>query len=150
MSDLIRFLLVEDDDAHAELVERALRGNRVGNVLDRARDGEEALRRLRREPPHEDAPLPDVVLLDLKLPKVGGHEVLAAIKSDPALRHLPVVVLTTSAAERDRAAAHEAHVNSYLVKPVDFERFRQMVSDLSLYWGVWHVPANRPPEGARP
>src|SRR5690606_31762487 len=94
---------------------------------------------LRRQGAHAEAERPDVVLLDLKLPKVDGLEVLAAIRADEELRDLPVVVLTTSDAEADRERAYEHHVNSYLVKPVDFEKFRQMVNDLSLYWGVWNV-----------
>ena len=139
---LIHFLLVEDDDDHAFLVERNLERERVGNVLDRVRDGAEALAYLRREAPFEDSPRPDVILLDLRLPKLDGHEVLEIIKRDPELTTIPVVVMTTSDAERDRSRAYEQNVNSYLVKPVDFEKFRQMVRDLSLYWGVWNRPAS--------
>lgn len=140
--DLIRFLLVEDDDDHAFLVERNLDRERVGNVLTRVKDGADALAYLRAEAPFEDRELPNVILLDLRLPKLDGHEVLKVIKADPELAKIPVVVMTTSDAERDRAMAYELHVNSYLVKPLDFEQFRQMVRDLSLYWGVWNQPAN--------
>lgn len=140
-SHLIRFLLVEDEDDHAEIVQRTLRQNRIGNGIDRVRDGAEALAYLRQEDQYAGRPRPDVILLDLKLPKVDGHEVLAEVKHDPRLLKIPVVVLTTSDAETDRAQAYEHHANSYLVKPVDFERFRQMVADLSLYWGVWNKPA---------
>lgn len=138
---LVRFLLVEDEDDHAEIVLRTLTQNRIGNGIERVRDGAEALAFLRKEGEFADRQRPDVILLDLKLPKVDGHEVLAEVKQDPALLKIPVVVLTTSDAETDRAKAYEHHANSYLVKPVDFERFRQMVADLSLYWGVWNRPA---------
>lgn len=137
---LLRFLLVEDDDSHALITMRTLRQNRVLNKVDRVSDGEEALRYVRGQPPFEDKLRPDVILLDLKLPKIDGHEVLAAVKEDPELRCIPVVILTTSSAEIDRAKAYEHYANSYVVKPVDFERFRQMVSELSLYWGVWNEP----------
>ena len=138
---LVHFLLVEDDDDHAELIQMTLAESRIGNTFDRVSDGEEALAYLRREGAYTDKPQPDVVLLDLKLPKVDGHEVLAQIKSDELLRGIPVVVLTTSHSEADRAKAYYNHANSYLVKPVDFDRFQQMVKDLKLYWGVWNQPA---------
>lgn len=135
---LITFLLVEDDDTHAHLVTRSLSKSRVANFVHRVADGEKALQFLRGEGEYEGQEYPDVVLLDLKLPKVDGHEVLAAIKSDPELKKIPVVVMTTSDAESDRAKAYEHHANSYVVKPVDFEKFRQLVNDLCLYWGVWN------------
>ncbi|WP_152051966.1 response regulator [Tautonia marina] len=139
MSRMVKFLLVEDDEDHAELVKRNLRRARVANSVTHVPDGVEALAFLRREGNYPDAERPDVVLLDLKLPKLDGLEVLTAIRADDELRDLPVVILTTSDAEADRERAYEHHVNSYLVKPVDFEKFRQMVNDLSLYWGVWNV-----------
>ena len=137
---LFHFLLVEDDDDHAEIVRRTLLHNRVSNTVDRVADGEEALSYLRQEPPYDDRPRPDVILLDLKLPKLNGHEVLTAVKNEPSLRTIPTVVLTTSEAESDRHRAYDNHANSYLVKPVDFQRFRQMVDDLNLYWGLWNSP----------
>lgn len=139
--ELINFLLVEDDDDHAAIVVRTLKNNRVGNNIKRVTDGAEAIAYLRKDPPHQQRPEPGVILLDLKLPKLDGHEVLKFCKKDPALCHIPVVVLTTSNAEADRAKAYACHANSYLVKPVNFQRFRQMVNDLSLYWGVWNAPA---------
>jgi CheY-like chemotaxis protein len=135
---LLTFLLVEDDDDHAEIVEQTLRRNRVGNVVKRVIDGEAALAYLRGEGEYAGRPQPDIILLDLKLPRVDGHQVLAAVKSDPNLAPIPVVVLTTSDAEIDRLKAYEHHANSYLVKPVNFARFRQMVKDLNLYWGLWN------------
>lgn len=141
---LLTFLLVEDDDNHAHLVMRSLKKARVQNQVFRVCDGATALAFLRRQGEYCDKPHPDVVLLDLKLPKLNGHEVLAAIKSDETLKTIPVVVMTTSNAESDRAKAYEHHANSYVVKPLDFDRFRDLVKDLCLYWGVW----NEPPEGA--
>ena len=141
----ICFLLVEDDDSHAELVQMALTDNQVSNRVDRVSDGAQALAYLRREGDYADCPQPDVILLDLKLPKVDGHEVLAQLKADEKLRAIPVVVLTTSAAEADKAKAYYNHANSYLVKPVDFEKFHEMIKDRKLYWSVWNEPPRQPP-----
>ncbi|MDA1015703.1 MAG: response regulator [Planctomycetota bacterium] len=138
---LMRFFLVEDDDDHAVLVERSLKRNRVGNEVFRVADGVEALRYLRREGQYSQVERPDVILLDLKLPKLSGLEVLTEIKQDKVLRSIPVVVLTTSDAEIDRERAYFNYANSFVVKPLDFTKFRQMVEELNLYWGVW----NRPP-----
>ncbi len=137
---MVRFLLVEDDDDHAFLVQRALSSGRIMNRLDRVSDGEEAISFLKREDGFEKSRRPDVVILDLNLPKKSGLEVLKEIRDDRKLRTLPVVILTTSDAERDRVAAYEYHVNSYLQKPIDAKQFRRMIDDLSLYWGVWNQP----------
>lgn len=136
----IHFLLIEDDEDHAYFVTRALDDNRVANKITHMIDGESGLAYLRREPPYESSERPDVVLLDLRLPRMSGHEVLEIIKKEPGLCAIPVVVLTTSKAEADRERAYRLHANSYLLKPVDFERFHQMVRDLSLYWSVWNEP----------
>lgn len=136
----VEFLLVEDDQAHAELIMLTLQDNGVLNGVNHVRDGAEALAFLRREGEHANAPRPDVVLLDLMLPKLNGHEVLAEIKSDENLMSIPVVILTTSENEIDRAQAYQGHANSYLSKPVNFERFQNMVKDLNLYWTVWNHP----------
>ena len=136
----VRFLLIEDDDSHAELIELALAENRVANTLRRVPDGGEGLKFLRGEDPYTAELRPDVILLDLKLPKIDGLELLGIVKQDPHLRLIPVVVLTTSAAEVDRARAYEQHANSYLVKPIDFIQFHQMVKDLQLYWTAWNAP----------
>ena len=141
---LANFLLVEDDDDHAHLVMRSLRRARVVNDVDRVVNGEEAMKYLNREAPYEDKQTPGVVLLDLHLPKLDGHEVLQRIRDDEKLSWLPVVILTTSSDEVDRAKAYGNNANSYLVKPVDFSQFQKMVDDLSLYWGVW----NQLPPGA--
>ena len=135
------FLLVEDDDDHAMLIERAMRRVPEQLTITRVADGEAALKFLRREPPYEDSRRPDVILLDLNLPKYSGHEVLRAAKSDERLAEIPVVVLTTSDADIDRSQAYQNRVNSFLVKPVDFEQFRTLVADLSRYWGHWNEPS---------
>ena len=137
------FLLVEDDDIHAHLVMRSLENARVRNEIFRVADGAEAIAYLRGEDQYADRQLPDVVLLDLKLPKVDGHDVLAIIKEDEQLKFIPVVIMTTSNDEADRAKAYRHHANSYVVKPIDFEKFRQLVTELCLYWSVW----NEPPDG---
>ncbi len=136
----VNFLLVEDDDAHAELIQLALDENRVSNRIVRVSDGVEAMSLLRNRAGFNPAKLPDVILLDLKLPRMDGLEVLAAIKGDESLKMLPVVILTTSAAESDRARAYSHHANSYVVKPIDFNVFHQMVKDLQLYWSAWNEP----------
>ena len=136
----VRFLLVEDDEDHAVLIQRAMKENRIANALEHCADGASAMKYLRREPPYEAARRPDVVLLDLKLPIMDGHEVLDAIKSDDRLKSIPVVVLTTSQAESDRARAYARNANSYLVKPIDFQRFNNMIQDLKMYWAVWNQP----------
>lgn len=133
------FLLVEDDDTHARLVSLALDEHVPGSVLERARDGRAALVRLTRAAGLNADPLPDVVVLDLNLPGLSGHEVLLAIKSDPRLKTLPVVILSTSAAESDRLRAYSHYANSYLVKPIDFDRFIAMVRELGEYWTVWNT-----------
>jgi hypothetical protein len=134
----VRFLLVEDDDSHALLVMRNLERARVVNTVDRVSDGAAALAYLRAEAPYQQRVTPDVVLLDLKLPKVDGLEVLERIKNDEKLRTIPVVILTTSDAERDRAQAYNNHVNSYVVKPIDFAQFQNMIKDLGFYWAIWN------------
>jgi len=136
----IHFLLVEDDDGHADLVNLAMNENRVTNTLDRVCDGAEALAYVHARAPFADRQRPDVILLDLKLPKVDGLDVLAQLKADRGLRTIPVVILTTSAMEADRTKAYTRHANSYLVKPVDFTQFHTMIRDLNLYWSVWNQP----------
>jgi CheY-like chemotaxis protein len=140
----VNFLLVEDDDIHAHLVTRCLSKARVSNRVFRVKDGAEALSFLHQEGRYVGHTRPDVVLLDLKLPKIDGHEVLAAIKGDESLKLIPVVIMTTSAAETDRQRAYQQAANSYVVKPVDSAKFQQLVEDLSHYWGVWNEPPCTP------
>lgn len=137
----VHFLLVEDDASHAELVRMALADNMVLNTLDHVGDGERAIRYLRGEGEYAARTMPDVILLDIRLPKIDGHEVLAQIKADEQLRTIPVIILTTSEAEVDRVRAYSSHANSYLVKPVDFGKFQRMVRDLEFYWAVWNQRA---------
>ena len=137
----IHLLHVEDEDAHAMIVERSLLGSGGRATMDRVHDGVEAVAYVRRQGEFQNRPRPDLILLDLNLPRMHGHEVLRTLKADDDLKMIPVVVLTTSDAEQDRRKAYGLHANSYLVKPVDFARFRQMIGEVTSYWGEW----NRPP-----
>jgi two-component system response regulator len=133
MKDLqaVDILLVEDNPNDAELTERALRKSELGARLALARDGAEALDYLLGERPR-----PRVVFLDLKLPKIDGIEVLRRVRADDRTRSIPVVVLTSSQEERDVSECYHLGVNSYVVKPVEFDKFYQAVSDLGTYWLV--------------
>ena len=137
----LEILFVEDDLDHAELVIRSLEVNLVANRITHLLDGEAALDYVFKRGEYADeekSPRPHLVLLDLRLPKVDGLQVLAEIKADQDLRQIPVVVLTTSEAESDIARAYDNHANSYLVKPVDFDKFRQLMGDLGFYWLAWN------------
>ena len=131
---VIEILLVEDNPGDVRLTREALRDGKVKNNLHVAVDGEEAMAFLRREGPHAGAPRPDLILLDLNLPKKNGREVLAEVKSDPALMRIPVVVLTTSHDEQDVHAAYEHHANCYITKPVDLEQFLRVVRSIEDFW----------------
>ena len=134
-------LLVEDNPDHAELVMRALAGNRVANKIHHVADGEAALDYLLQRGQYADpasSPRPHVMLLDLRIPKIDGLEVLKEVRANETTALLPVVVLTTSNSEVDTAKAYEHHANSYVVKPVDFETFRKLMDDLGFYWLVWN------------
>jgi CheY-like chemotaxis protein len=137
----LQILLVEDDDDHAEVVFRALTGHLVVNHIHRVSDGEAALDYVFRRGRYADpalSPAPGVILLDLRLPRVDGIEVLRTVKESTETRHIPVVVLTTSDAERDRVSAYQNHANSYLVKPVNFSNFTGMMQALGFYWLAWN------------
>ncbi|MFD7459353.1 CheY-like chemotaxis protein [Streptomyces glaucescens] len=116
-------LLVEDDPGDELMTREAFEDNKIGNTLHVVRDGEEALDFLYRRGDHTEAPRPDLILLDLNLPKYDGRQVLERIKSDPDLAHIPVVVLTTSAAEEDILRSYKLHANAYVTKPVDLDQF---------------------------
>lgn len=135
----VEILLVEDDPDDLELSLMSLREHRVANRIEVARDGVEALEFLFGNDERAGR-IPKVVMLDLKLPKVDGLEVLRKIRSDPATRLLPVVVLTSSNEERDRLEGYELGVNSYVRKPVSFEQFSRCVRDLGLYWLLLNEP----------
>jgi len=135
-------MLVEDNIDHAELVLRTLADHNVANQVRHFLDGQSALDYLYQRGEYansEDTPRPQVILLDLRLPRVDGMDVLKTIKEDPDLKSIPVVVLTTSEAEKDVARAYYNHANSYLVKPVGFEDFRQLMDDLGFYWLGWNT-----------
>ncbi|MFF0015667.1 response regulator [Streptomyces sp. NPDC005374] len=119
----IDVLLVEDDPGDELMTREAFEDNKIGNTLHVVRDGEEALDFLYRRGDHTEAPEPDLILLDLNLPKYDGRQVLEKIKSDPELSHIPVVVLTTSAAEEDILRSYRLHANAYVTKPVDLDQF---------------------------
>ncbi len=123
----VSVLLIEDDPGDVLMTREAFENFTVDNTLHVVGDGVEAMAFLRREGPYADAPTPDLVLLDLNLPRMDGREVLAAIKNDHALRQIPVVVLTTSEAEEDVTCSYQLHANAYVTKPVDFERFLDVV-----------------------
>jgi CheY-like chemotaxis protein len=134
-------LLVEDDPAHAEIVRRNFINFRMANRLMHVADGQLALDYLFRRGEFQDpakSPQPNLILLDLRLPKVDGLEVLTTVKANPDLARIPVVVLTTSAAEMDMAKAYGNHANSYLIKPVDFPQFLKLMDALGYYWLVWN------------
>ncbi len=130
----IEILLVEDNPGDVRLTREALAEAKVRNNLAVASDGVEALAYLRREPPHENATRPDLVLLDLNLPRKDGREVLGEIKADPDLRRLPVVVLTTSTAEQDILESYNLYANCYINKPVDLEQFLGIVTSIEDFW----------------
>ncbi|MGV3526432.1 MAG: response regulator [Candidatus Sericytochromatia bacterium] len=130
----IHILLVEDNEGDIILTVEALREGRLQNTISVVRDGQEALDFLYRRQAHSQAPQPDLILLDLNLPKVDGVEVLQQIKSDTLLRMIPVVVLTTSSSERDILLTYSHHANCYITKPVDLDKFMQVVRVLEDFW----------------
>ena len=130
----INILLVEDNPGDVRLTQEAFREGRITVNLDVARDGVEAIAYLRQQVPFSEAITPDLILLDLNLPKRDGREVLAEIKSDPDLKRIPVVVLTTSNAEADILKTYNLHVNCYINKPVDFDRFFEIVQKIEDFW----------------
>ncbi len=130
----MEILLVEDNPGDVRLTKEALREGKVYNNLHWAKDGVEALEFLRREGRHAKAPRPDIILLDLNLPKKDGREVLEIIKGDEALKHIPVVVLTTSKAEEDVVKSYALHANCYVTKPVDLEKFIVVVKSIDRFW----------------
>jgi chemotaxis family two-component system response regulator Rcp1 len=127
-------LLVEDNSGDARLAMEALKEGKVRNKLHWVKDGVEAMEFLRREGEYHDAPRPDVVLLDLNLPRKDGREVLAEVKSDENLRRIPVVILTISADEQDILRSYDTHANCYITKPLDLDRFMEVVKSIEDFW----------------
>lgn len=130
----INILMIEDNPYDVRLTMEAFKDAKVWNNLNVASDGEEALRFLRREGEFSEAPRPDLILLDLNLPRKNGREVLEEIKRDPDLKRIPVVVLTTSGDEKDILRAYELHVNAYITKPVDLDQFIKIVEAVEDFW----------------
>jgi two-component system response regulator len=142
--EAVEILLVEDSDADAELIVRALRKSNVVNAVVRLRDGVEALEFVFREGAFSGrrGGQPRLILLDLKMPRLGGIDVLRRLKSDERLKIIPVVVLTSSAEEKDVIESYKLGVNSYLVKPVDFAAFTGVITQTGLYWAVMNRVPN--------
>lgn len=130
----VEILLVEDNLADARLTVEAMKEAKVRNHLSHAHDGEEALAFLRREGAYANTPRPDLILLDLNMPRKDGREVLASVKADPSLKCIPVVVLTSSGAEEDILKAYNLNANCYVTKPVDLDQFLKVVRAIEEFW----------------
>lgn len=130
----LNVLLVEDNPGDIRLMREALRSSNTTQKLDAVEDGEEALAYLRREAPYSDVPKPDLIFLDLNLPKKDGREVLNEIKQDDALKRIPVVILTTSEAERDVSRAYDLHANCYVKKPTDLDEYMEVIRACENFW----------------
>lgn len=140
-ANLISVLLVEDDPGDVMLIREAFADHKIGNVLSTVSDGVEAMRFVRGEGEYAGVERPDLVLLDLNLPRKSGAEVLAEIKGDPELSTIPVVVLTTSEAEEDVLRSYKLHANAYVTKPVDFDRFKAIVQKIDDFFiGIVKLP----------
>jgi len=134
-------LYVEDDFAHAEIAKRNLQNNRILNTIIHVDDGQKALDYLFHQGEYENieaSPRPHIILLDLRLPKVDGLEVLEKVRTNDDLKTIPVVILTTSGAESDVEKAYKFNVNSYLVKPLDFDKFSELLQTFGFYWLAWN------------
>lgn len=141
----IEILLVEDNSADIRLTTEVLKDAKLRNTIHVARDGIEALEFLRRQGRFSGFPEPDLVLLDLNLPRLNGREVLREIKSDPELKRIPVVILTTSDAEQDILKSYELHANCYITKPVDLEQFSKVVQYIEEFWfTIVKLPSRKP------
>jgi two-component system, chemotaxis family, response regulator Rcp1 len=132
--DQVQILLVEDNPADVRLTREAFRECKIQAVLSVVKDGVEAISCLRRQGRYSDAPRPDLILLDLNLPRKNGREVLAEIKSDQDFKRIPVVILTTSSSETDIVASYNLHANAYVVKPTDMEKFGQVLQGIDRFW----------------
>ena len=130
----IDILMVEDNPGDARLTREALKESKICNNLHHVIDGVEAMAFLRKEGPYKDAPTPDIIFLDLNLPRKDGRQVLAELKVIPRLKHIPVVVLTTSEAEQDVAKSYELHANCYITKPVDLDKFVEIIHGIENFW----------------
>jgi chemotaxis family two-component system response regulator Rcp1 len=130
----IEILMVEDNERDARLADEALKDSKIRNNIYHVEDGVEAMRFLRRDEGYAEVPLPDLILLDLNLPRKDGREVLAEIKEDPRLRLIPVVVMTSSEGERDLVRTYGLHANAYVVKPIGLDRFIEVIQGIKEFW----------------
>ena len=130
----VEILLAEDNPGDVRLTEKALEQGKIVNNLHVVEDGVEAMKYLRQEGEYEDSPRPDLMLLDLNMPRMDGQEVLEEMSEDPILRRIPVVVLTSSEAEEDIVQSYELNANAYLTKPVDFEGFMDVIGSVEEFW----------------
>ena len=130
----IQILLVEDSPSDVKLTFEALKQAKVANLVSHVEDGVQAMEFVRRQGQYSQSPRPDLILLDLNLPRKDGREVLKELKEDPSLRSIPVVVLTTSKAEQDVLRSYQLHANCYVTKPVNFERFLEVVQSIENFW----------------
>lgn len=130
----IQILLVEDNPGDVRLTQEVLLDGEINNHLSVVGDGVKAIAFLQQVPPYENAPHPDLILLDLNLPKRGGQEVLEVIKADDRLKRIPVVILTTSLAEEDIIRAYELHANCYIAKPIDLDQFIKVIKSIEEFW----------------
>ncbi|QDU69375.1 response regulator [Engelhardtia mirabilis] len=155
----MRILLVEDNPDHASLIQRCLQRGTRDHQVDCATDGQQALDHLSRCLEGKTMHLPDLILLDLNLPRVGGHEVLATVKRTTDLKCIPVVVLTTSDSDTDRTTAYSLHANSYLIKSPEYRVLYEMLDDVQRYWSKWDCysspsgqsgPSGTPPQSGAP
>ena len=146
LNEPINLLLVEDNDAHADLVKRSFEQQEIVAAIHHVDDGQKALDYIFNEGEYSDPrqyPSPHCILLDLRLPKVDGLEVLRRIKTNDSTKSIPVVVLTTSSADKDIAMSYEYHANSYVVKPMDFDKFKGLMDTIGSYWLDWNQNPRR-------
>lgn len=134
METVVNILLVEDNPADARLIEEVFKDTNVNNRIHVAKDGVEAMDFLNKENEYSDAPKPDIILLDLNLPRKDGREVLREVKSDEDLKSIPIVILTTSSAKEDVIKTYRNHANCYITKPVDFDQFLKVINAIEDFW----------------
>jgi CheY-like chemotaxis protein len=134
LGDMVDILLVEDNEGDARLAKEAMRDSKIHNTLHHVADGEEAMAFLRKEGKYEGVPRPDLILLDLNLPKKDGRQVLAEVKNDESLKRIPVVILTVSSAEEDILRTYNLHANCFVTKPIDLDQFMKVVRSVEDFW----------------
>ncbi len=143
MTNSINILLVEDNPADARLIKEVFKDTRIKNKLYVVKDGVDAMNFLNQEAEYADIPRPDVILLDLNLPRKDGREVLKELKEDEALKRVPIVILTTSSAEEDIIRTYNNHANCYITKPVDFDQFLKVITSIEEFWlNIVKLPSN--------